>query len=607
MNARAAEIAGLVGAVVVSLAVVLGGGFDPGERVVLGLLLAAVAVALWIGLAGPPLAEEIVGLAVIGWAGASALSSHIYPLAAKEMVGGWLVAWIVWVAARRVEAGRWSLVAMPMAAAAVAVALAILLELVAGGPLRTGGLFVNPNVAAAILVPAVPGLLLLLGPSKMRPVVWVALPIVAAGIVATGSRAGLLASVVIVGVLLPRGRVRRIGVTGAVLAASALLIWRFASSPDSLAWHRLEIWRALAGLVADHPLAGVGPGWLEESTGAVRIAHEGGIARYGHIIGSAESTYFGLLVRTGIIGFGLAAAAALVWLRREPSLTAAGPSRAVVAGIAVLALFHDFLDVDVALWWWALWLGAAVPIEPRADEGDRAAPNLRFPMKIAAGLAMAFLVLWSVAQPAFARVVWWNGRSTDELAVRAQRAESWLSEPGEWVVRDRLLGPAWTWETAADTLDWSRRTVAIHPSSAELWSEDAKVSARVVNEFGPWPDAVERTREGFRRATELEPHLPWYWLQWAAFERSLGQMNEARRLAEESVVEESHFVRGWLFLARLELDKGDFESARVAYQRASDAANLARTKLLTAYERDLLRAPQWQVEEIADRLANPDG
>ncbi len=602
MTLRATDFAGLMGAAAVSLAVVLGGGFDPGQRVILGLLMALVAAALWFACLRPPRAEEKLALAIIGWAVVSALGSNTYPLAAKEMVGGWLVAWIIWVGVRRVDTTSWPGVGLPLAAAAAVVAIAIGFESVAGRLLRTGGLFVNPNVTAALLVPAVPGLWLLLGASKWRRVAWVVVPIVAVGIVSTGSRAGLLACVVILGTLMSSGWARRLAVTVALLAAAAFLLWRFTLSPDSLAWHRIEIWRALAGLVAGHPIAGVGPGWLEESTGVVRIAHDGGIARYGHIIGSAESTFFGLLVRTGIVGFGLAVAAAVVWFRRSPSLKTVGTPRAIVAGIAVLALFHDFLGVDVVLWWWAVLIGAAAPVEPVAAEGYRATRTWH-PLKIAAGLAMAFLVLWSVAQPAFARSLWWSGRPTDELAVTTLRAELWLSEPGEWVVRSRLAAAEWTWETAAETLDWSRQMVTIHPGSALLWSEDAKVSARVVNDFGPWSDAVERARQGFGRATELEPHVPWYWLQWAAFERSMGREDEAKRLAERAVAEEPNFVRGWLFLARLELDAGVHGAAGSAFLRARQASELAGTKLLTPYERDLLRTPGWQVEEVAASLA----
>jgi hypothetical protein len=118
--------------------------------------------------------------------------------------------------------------------------------------------------------------------------------------------------VVVIGLLLPRGRLRTAGVAAVVIAAGLLLAWRFAAAPDALAWHRVGIWRALWALVVEAPLTGVGPGWLEEATGAVRIAHEGGIARWGHVIGSAESTPYGLLGAPAW-SVSAAAAAAVVW------------------------------------------------------------------------------------------------------------------------------------------------------------------------------------------------------------------------------------------------------------------------------------------------------
>ena len=599
---RSAEIAAVIGAGTVSMAVALGGAFDPWERVIVGVLMAVVAVVLGLGLRGLPRREELVALAFVGWAAGSAVCRPTYPLAAKEMVTGWLVAWIVWVAVRRLDRARGHLVGWLMAAAAVVVAVTVLGEAVGAGMLRSGGLFVNPNVAAALLVPTVPGVWLLFGPRSNTRWLWLVVPSVVAGAVLTGSRAGLLALLVVVAVLLPRGRARRIGVALAALAAVVFLVWRFTASPDSLAWHRLEIWRALVPLVLEHPLVGVGSGWLEESTGVVRIAHDGGIARYGHIIGSAESSYFGVLVRTGIVGLGLLVTAFMLWWRRAPERARSGAALAVVAGVAVLALFHDFLDVDVVLWWWAVWLGLAVPVVTTTSDDIEEPTNWRAPVALAAALAVGFVVLWGVARPAYARWVWWQEIPDDEVAVRAMRAEPWLSEPAEWVVRNRLAAPSWNWETVAEILVWSRRAVTVHPGSARIWSEDAKVGARIANDFGPWPDALERARNGFERAVELEPHLPWYPLQWASFERSVGHTDEARELARRAVTNEPNFVRGWLFLARMDLDDGDVGSARLAYQRAADAAALAATKLLTRYERDLLRAPRWQVDEIAADL-----
>jgi hypothetical protein len=464
-----------------------------------------------------------------------------------------------------------------------------------------GGLYLNPNVAAALLVPAIPAVWSLAGSSRLRPVAWGTTLVGAVGVIFSGSRAGLLAMVVVAGVMLPKGRLRLLGVVAAAVAAAGFVVWRFSQSPDSLAWHRLEIWRALWPLVVDHPLLGVGPGWLEDATGVVRIAHEGSIARWGRIIGSTESTPYGLLVRTGMVGFGLAVVGVVLGWRRLRECS--GSARAVVAGIVVLAVFHDYLMVDVVLWWWAALLGATLPIGLRAAGSDAAPAVVAPAVRLVGGLAAAFLVLWTIAQPAWARRLWWSAPASAGVAERALRAEPWLAEPARWRVADALARPAWTWEDAAEALRWSRRAAAAHPGSSRVWIEAAQVHSRAVTELGPWPDAVEGARDGYRRATELEPHLPWAWLQWAQLERSLGEPGRAGELAERAVAEEPNFVRGWLLLSRLALDAGDLGAARRAFREARTAHDMDRPGAMTRYERDLLAAPSWQVEEIGRELA----
>jgi len=595
----------LLATAAVALAVALGGAFAPGPRLAVALLLAGIAAWLAAGAVRGPLAEEWLALAVIGWGGVSAALATGYPLAAKQTVGGWLVAWVVWVAARRAGEARRRWCGLLLATAAVMVAAVVLAECAGAGRLRLGGLFVNPNVAAAVLVPVLPALALVRSPRRRWPAFAAAL-VVVAGVVGTGSRAGLLALVVVVGTMLPRGRLRTVGVAVAVAAAGAFLAWRFAAAPDALAWHRVAIWRALWPLVAASPIHGVGPGWLEEATGAARIAHEGGLARWGHVIGSAESTLFGLLVRTGLVGLGLAAAAAVAWWRRArrccDRLPAAAP--AVLAGMAVMALFHDFLDVDVVLWWWAALAGLALPLGPSPAAVTPAGAGLR--LRVPAALALAFALLWSVGTPALARRVWWGAPSTAALADRAQRVEPWFAEPVEWRVGELLARRQWTWQEAAEAISWSRRAAELHPGGVRAWSALGDVHARVATELGPWPDALDGAREGFGRATALEPHLPWHWLRWAAFERSLGRLDEASRLAGRALEEEPRFVRGWLLRCRLAVDRGDLAEARGCFERARSAALEGRRRSLSDYERDLLLAPPWQVRELAAELAVPD-
>ena len=182
------------------------------------------------------------------------------------------------------------------------------------------------------------------------------------------------------------------------------------------------------------------------------------------------------------------------------------------------------------------------------------------------------------------------------------RAEPWFDVPLEWRSRELLKQSRWSWETVAEATAVSGEAVRVHPGAARLWSIRATIHARVVAEFGPWSDSVNGAREGFARAVELEPHQPWSFLEWARLERNLGHTADAVNLVQRALDEEPHTVRARLFLARLELDRGEVEAARKAYDAAVESARL-RTRLgLNAYERELLGAPAWQFRELEGAL-----
>jgi hypothetical protein len=388
----------------------------------------------------------------------------------------------------------------------------------------------------------------------------------------------------------------------ALAAAVAFGGWRFAVSPDSLAWHRVAIWRAVVDLTMDHGLAGVGPGGLVDSAGTVRIPHQGRVARHLHRIGSAESTVLGMAVRTGAVGSCLLLAGLwCAWRRwRRGGLFASLPGRAAVGSMVALAVVHDQLGVGIVLLWWGCVVGAL-----EASCGNRAPESAQQP---AAGprwmvaVATAGALLWGLGQPAFARLVWWTEPSSPELAERAVRAEMWYTDPLSWRVREVLARPRWSFVDAAEAIHFSTRAITVDRGKAALWSDHGRVYARVVNDLGPWPDAVARARQGYRRGCELEPHLPWTWLWWAQLERHLGRLDSSERLARRAVSEEPNFVRGWLFLARLELDRGRPSVAREACERALAARSLRRKSGLADYERELLVAPDWQLQEVAAAL-----
>jgi len=143
--------------------------------------------------------------------------------------------------------------------------------------------------------------------------------------------------------------------------------------------------------------------------------------------------------------------------------------------------------------------------------------------------------------------------------------------------------------------------VTVHSGSARAWAWAARVQARVATEMGGG-GAADRARSSWRSACELEPHLPWYRLEWAQLERSLGARERATELCRRAVESEPAFVRGWLLLARLELDRGRMEAAAADLGRAEGALAAGRGRLLTGYERELQLAPAWQLSSLREAI-----
>jgi hypothetical protein len=597
MTIREASV--VIATSVVALAAVLGGAFYPGPRVVIGVLL---AVALGWAVAvrrGQLLQEEWVALGFVVWGVVSGAVAAAAPLGAREAVTVWMVTWGLWLVARRARESNSQAGMLILTATAVILALGVMFEAVGLGGLRVGGLLENPNVTASLLVVSLPAVFIIQGRQRWR---FAAAAVLTLGLVLTGSRAGLLAMLAVVAVILPRGRAKIVGLLTGGIGVTAVLLWRFVNQPDILAWFRPAIWSAVLRLWVSHPLCGVGPGGLVDAAGTQRLLHADHVGQRQFLIAYAESSPLAVLVQTGLVGFIIALVALFVWWRR-----AHGGQRmsrnmtAALAAMAVMGAFHDVLTLDVVLWWWALIIGlmevrAAPPpttIGPSNSSASRRA---------VVGLAFSFVVLWGVVQPAWARWIWRSEKPNQVTAARTLRAEPWFDAPLEWQARELLKQNPWSWETVAEATAVSGEAVRVHPGAARLWSIRGIVHARVVAEFGPWPDSIRIAREAFARAIELEPHQPWSLLEWARFERNLGHTNDAVKLAQRALDEEPHTVRARLFLARLELDRGEVEAARDAYEAALESARL-RTRLdLNAYERELLGAPAWQFRELAEAL-----
>jgi O-antigen ligase len=598
---KAAEVSVVAVTAVVAMATALGGAFDPGPRVVVGVLLAAVLAASSFSLRARPAPEEWALIAFLGWGVISAVAANAYPLAAREVLTTWVVAGCLWIAARRVGERSAELALTVLLGTAVIVALAVGLEALGAGRIRVGGVLENPNLTVALLVVAAPALLAVKGVVGRR---WRVLAAVClgAGVILTGSRAGLLALLAACAVTLPRGRLRALGITIGAIAAAGVLVWRFVSQPDILAWFRPTIWAAVLQLWAQHPAAGVGPGGLADAAGAVRLLHADHVGHHQFLIAYAESSALGLLVQTGMVGVLIFGVAAVLWVGRGRAREAlrSMPLRASLVAAFVMTLFHDLLTADVVLWWWALLFGLlGGPIE--ADVRAQTSPA-SWGTRAIRSAVVSYVVLWGMVQPAWARWLWRADQAGVMRVDRTMRAEPWFDRPLTWRARELFDERRWTWREAAEALARSRRAIRIHPGSARSWLDLALVETRVVTDFGPWPDSVEGARAAFERSHQLEPHLPWSWLEHARLERTLGNPEEARRLARRALLEEPHTVRAWLFLARLEIEAGRMNEARQALDRARASIDLRLIPGLNDYERELLAAPAWQLRELEDQL-----
>jgi O-antigen ligase len=597
MTVRNAAV--VIVASVVVMAAILGGAFFPGPRIVIGVLLAVSLGWAIAGTRGRITLDEWMTFGFIGSAVVSAMVAAAAPLAARETVTVWIVAFGLFIVARRtaVNASRVALVVVT--AGGVIVALGVVCEALGLGGIRVGGLLENPNVTASLLVASLPALLVIEGQQRWRLAVGA---VIALGVVLTGSRAGLLALLVSTALIVPRGRLRIFGLLAGGAGVAVVLIWRFVNQPDVLAWFRPAIWAAVLRLWADHPLLGVGPGGLVDAAGVERLLHADHVGQYQFLISYAESTPLALLVQTGMLGLSFAAAAILAWWRRVGQ--SHGSSKSLVIALAVMAVmaaFHDLLTVDVVLYWWALCIGLMeAEGHPPAAASDW--PNHGKDRRAVIGLVFAFIVLWGMVQPAWARWLWRSGTPAEALLARTTRAEPWFDAPLEWGMRGLLGRESWNWTNAGEAISLGERAVRIHPGSARLWSVLGMVHARVVADLGPWPDSVEGARGAFARAVELEPLQPWAWLEWARLERNLGSTSEAHGLVRKSLEAEPHTVQARLFLARLELDRGNREAAREAYSKAAESARLRTLRGLSSYERELLGAPDWQFREIGQAL-----
>lgn len=183
------------------------------------------------------------------------------------------------------------------------------------------------------------------------------LPLAAAGVALTGSRAGIIAFLIGLGVrYVPRASVA--GVLALILLGTAA--W---AAPPSLS-SRAEVWRSGArDLVASWPRAVVGFGLGRWSQRRASTVLESGSGEHGtRMFTTAHSDAVQWLYETGALGVALL----LGWCARWRICLMTGPTAAALAAVAVMALawypLHDLRTGILA----ALLVGVGSPLNEGA-------------------------------------------------------------------------------------------------------------------------------------------------------------------------------------------------------------------------------------------------
>ena len=386
-------------------------------RLLVALCLASVAAALLLArrplplLAyGLPLGLVVVAYLSSAWSVDPSLTARRTTAFASLLVAG---AALASLAAARPEVERAVLVGVLLGATALAVGGLAVLAFAHGdaiqsadtqSPARYQGLGGNPNTAAMLLSLGVPLALWLVLEARtvvVRVLVAATLALLAASVVASGSRgaliAGLIGSLVLVGAI-ARGR-RRLVLAAVAAVAFGVGVWitqlpkplprpvhRAASAPLRPVFERnaervLPLSQEIGAENGAHPsirrrLLG-SSGRSQAWAGALHTWERRPVAGYGFGTeerafvdryyffdsGLPENSYIGALLQLGLVGLALLLAAALWALRR---FRLSPPAAALLAGGLVLGVTQSYLfavgnDATIPVWlaWFMLAAAAA--------------------------------------------------------------------------------------------------------------------------------------------------------------------------------------------------------------------------------------------------------
>jgi tetratricopeptide (TPR) repeat protein len=119
-----------------------------------------------------------------------------------------------------------------------------------------------------------------------------------------------------------------------------------------------------------------------------------------------------------------------------------------------------------------------------------------------------------------------------------------------------------------------------------------------LTDLGGTEHDVHAARSALTRACELDPFVPWNWLELARLNRVIGNDSAAIGLTEHALELEPNTTRGWLFLCRLEFEAGRIDRAEAAFDRAENTLRLADRAGISSYDAELVRGDPAEISRL---------
>jgi hypothetical protein len=364
---------------------------------------------------------------------------------------------------------------------------------------------------------------------------------------------------------------------------------------DPFRHHRLKIWKASLGVVAENPLWGAGPGQFAAVAKNLSFPDGDGPMRFDRVFEVTHSDAIRLPVELGVP----AALAALVALgmgvrsvatRRRTGSLPPFADGAVAALIAVAA--HGLVDNPSN--WPAVYLLASVLVGCLLSTEQERGP--RFGLSVRAALAGALLLP--------------HGSLSEPDRARLQRALQWNPiDPYYWLKLAEHLaapGPQWGLETYASSREAAEHAARLHPSNARMLRGVARVEARACRTLFRDSSCRVRVTDLYQRAERLARHDATLPFELAGFLLNRRDLAGARRAAERALAIEPEAVSPRLILTAAFIKSGSADDLRRGAAQLADARERAETWAHWkggSYGRDLLRPDPrdfaWLERELA--------